>query len=1305
MASGLLAIVGSDLRLSGGPGPETRLRLAEALPNLEDWAQRYDRAATQDDSAALLAIGREIFAWLDQAGWASAWARAAGDRELEVRVEGIDDAAEVALLEAPWELLAEERDPLTLDPLQPFVVWRRVGAETAPPEAEAGNFKVMFMAAAPEGQALLDYEQEEARILEATRANKRVHLVVEETGALEPLRDRLSSEEGPFEVLHLTCHGTIDPTAGPVLIFETAEGGEHPVDPGDLIRAYGAKRPALVVVSACRTAEGEKTASFVRSLVRGTANVVGWDGSVYDRDATDFAGSLYEALGRGFGVPQAAAFARRDLLRASLDSQSGGRGNHWHLARVYLGAAGGGPLCATNRPPRPQPKPVRAFLDTARGRIQVAPREAFVGRRRTIQRVVRTFREEGTAVLIHGMGALGKSSLAARVETRMPHRTLVLFERYDTLTVFDTLVEALPPQERGEARKTWRARVEADESCLVDALEEWLTGPFSAAPILLIVDDLEQVLETPQPGEIKTRVGERHRQAIAAILRAFEKAASNSHLLITSRYDFQLADGMGDCAQSLTRVHLQPMAPQEQRKQLRAAARVAGQEKAESDRAAEALVQRALDAAGGNPGLQEVLSRPILAGELTAAEEALDQLDHFRANGAPPEAIQELLDEGTAKDSENALVAFFARVSLQTYRDSLTADEARQLSAATLFAEGVPIPCAALAATAQALGLEAPEPAIARLLGLGLFDDWGTIDGHSHAAANALAYPLAPPLDPADRPRLAARAFPELTAAWQAEEGNFPLDQRGVVAAEVALEGGVTGKLLNAAARAGASHLYNNRHDVKGALSLSSSAISSQNEAGDEPSAGLIFTAIDSAQRLGEMELLTEILEAGVRSLQKRDPDWGSLLLRMADLAQHAGRYDDALGHARESAAIFDAFEQPREAAIAASKIADILQKRGDTEEALRIRCEEELPVFERLGDVRERAITMGRIADILQKRGDTEEALRIRRKEELPVYERLGDVRSRAVTMGQIADILQKRGDTEEALRIRCEEELPVFERLGDVRERAITMGRIADILQKRGDTEEALRIRREEQLPVYERLGDVRERAVTMGKIADILQQRGDTEEALRIRREEELPVYERLGDVRERAITMGQIADILQKRGEIEEALRIRREEQLPVFERLGDVRERAVTMGKIADILQQRGDTEQALRIRREEELPVYERLGDVRERSVALQKLADTLVQLGALQDERAQEVFETLAESYAIARRLKLADGMAYVGWQLAQIMAGGGLRKEVLTLLDEVEEAFTVLKDAEGIAKVRDLRQEIEDQDAGDAS
>lgn len=87
-------------------------------------------------------------------------------------------------------------------------------------------------------------------------------------------------------------------------------------------------------------------------------------------------------------------------------------------------------------------------------------------------------------------------------------------------------------------------------------------------------------------------------------------------------------------------------------------------------------------------------------------------------------------------------------------------------------------------------------------------------------------------------------------------------------------------------------------------------------------------------------------------------------------------------------------------------------------------------------------AYSWGDLGDIWEARGDLDEALRIRREEEIPVYERLGDVRSRAVTMGKIADVLQARGELDEALRIRREEELTVYERLGNIRD--LLWGRI---------------------------------------------------------------------------------------------------------------------------------------------------------------------------------------------------------------------------------------------------------------------
>jgi tetratricopeptide (TPR) repeat protein len=199
----------------------------------------------------------------------------------------------------------------------------------------------------------------------------------------------------------------------------------------------------------------------------------------------------------------------------------------------------------------------------------------------------------------------------------------------------------------------------------------------------------------------------------------------------------------------------------------------------------------------------------------------------------------------------------------------------------------------------------------------------------------------------------------------------------------------------------------------------------------------------------------------------------------------------------------------------------------------------------------------MGQIADILQQRGETDEVLRIRREEELPVYERLGDVRSRAVTLGQIANILQQRGETGEALRILREEALPVFERLGDVRSRAVTLGQIADILQQRGETDEALRIQLEERLPVALKLHDLDLLAHIRFSCAMIRLARGGMEKGeeqlIFDEMAESFALINQLGRV-DGVTVVGRIyGPLLTKTGQIETALDVL-EKTAKAFERL-------------------------------------------------------------------------------------------------------------------------------------------------------
>ncbi|MEW6218891.1 MAG: CHAT domain-containing protein [Thermodesulfobacteriota bacterium] len=541
----------------------------------------------------------------------------------------MDDPAEPlahAMLDAPWELLANRDGFLADDAVQIFEVARRIDRPREAIAPRHRDLQLLFMAAAPRGASALDFEAEEAAILAATERLP-LHLAVEESGMARLLKERLA-QDGPFEALHLSCHGDVHPRLGHVLALEDEAGDLAPATAAEVVDLLGdLKRTPLVFLSACRTAEEAQAAGdgrrraepLVREMVRaGAANVLGWDGSVYGSDATAFAEHFYHELAAYAPVPRAAAQARLALRQAR--QQDPRQGQHWHLARLYLGPQGGGALAGQGLPGRTPPSAghEEQFLDSMRHEVPVAKRWEFVGRRRQAQDILRAFRDGAAGALIHGMGNLGKSSLAARIPSRLTsHAPVVVFRAYDGLTIFDRLLEAVPARERAGIRKTWRQALVDDAAVLADALEDLLTGPLQEHPVLLIIDDLEQILETPRQSDQPSLVRARFRPTLAAVLRAFAKtrSRSRSHLLVTSRYRFTLTDGRGnDLAAGLVPIPLQPMPEGEREKQLRAAVRAekkeAEKKKKEIVKPAEDLIRRALAAAEGNPGLQAVLVTP-----------------------------------------------------------------------------------------------------------------------------------------------------------------------------------------------------------------------------------------------------------------------------------------------------------------------------------------------------------------------------------------------------------------------------------------------------------------------------------------------------------------------------------------------------------------------------------------------------------------------------------------------------------------------------------------------------------------------
>ncbi|UWQ13087.1 tetratricopeptide repeat protein [Aliiroseovarius sp. M344] len=1240
-----------------------------------------------------------MFAWLDQGGVLADW-MLTDPRELVIQTSSQDSADLTdALLAAPWELLADQNGFLALD-MRLFSVVRQAHGAVEPQMPDHKDIALLFMAASPRGQNSLDHEGEEAMILQATRPKlgqaAPVHLQVEESGSLEFLAEA-ARLEGPFEALHLSCHGNIlsqeNASPQPVIFLETDEGEADPVTVDRLKTKLG-QMPPLLFLSACRTAErGEgrgrplpegfrrdvisdstvrrdtdspdSEASpdladpFARQISGFTANVLGWDGSVYDSEAALFAETFYQEVSKGDTAPIAAAKARRTLLRER-SPENAMIGAHWHLARVYLGPGGGGPICdpraAAARPARPDTE--QAFLGGDR-RVPVASRDRFVGRRREIQRIIAAFRSGTKGVVIHGMGNLGKSSLAARVASRTTgYRVAVVYGICTARTIFEALRKVLNEiaddlEDYSEARTIreelvlWEEEIAQNPTVISDIFRRLLRGHLNTHPVLLVLDDFEQSLLPPSTDTAEITPRPDCRDAVLSLLQAVSEAQSASRLLVTSRFDFVAKDA-GACRldEILLRVPLVPMEGRERAKQVRAKATAEDKVELLSHRAA--LINEALEVSAGSPGLQDVLTGTILNDEEAAAQRAIEQIRNFQQSGETPPPGTDLGD-------------FFARMTFEVYADALTGTQRRALGAAAIFSEDVPIPRPALLTAIGTSGIAEPEAALDRLLALGLVDDWGAISPWTdtldlpHHAVNPLARSLEETLTEGDVSQISTPVLADLSAAWRDDEGDFPLDPRGLEAARLGLEASDPDpEILEAAAAAAMAFLFNIREDAGAALKLGMAALERLEQMGHIPGPILPGKLVVAAHALGEVEIEERIIEATLRRDDLTPFDRGQFLaLRgnrqniQGNIGQAISSYEEAIGLLQES------------------------------------------------GDKRDVAIVRGDLAYILAMRGDSDEALRILEEEELPAFEALGDTRSIAITQGKIADILRTRGEFDEARRICEQETLPLYEALGDRYFVARTCGRIALILQGQGNFDEARRIREEEELPILEALGEKRQIAKTHGQIASILQDQGEFAEARRIHEQEELPIYEALGDRRAIAIARGRIADILWQQGDLAEARRIFEQEQLPILEALGDKREFVIAQGKIADILQEQGDLDGALDLHLSR-LPEAEHMQDSHMIAYIRYHCAKIRLLRDDLEPGDLQVIVDELTDSFIISHKLddQLFTGIS--GELLAQVLALGGQTVDALGVLDLAEQAYDEFGDQSDIYHCQALRAEI---------
>ena len=234
-----------------------------------------------------------------------------------------------------------------------------------------------------------------------------------------------------------------------------------------------------------------------------------------------------------------------------------------------------------------------------------------------------------------------------------------------------------------------------------------------------------------------------HARVLAAVLRAFDPAETDSRLLVTSRFTFTL-DGLQT---RLETVQLRPLSPVAQRKlQRRQQALTPAERLAERS----GLAGRALAVSRGNPGLQDLIGLRLVYGEqvgLERAEAAVAGMEAYLQQGDLP------------ADAE--VRAFLENLALDTLLQEAGPSNVALLRAATLFT--LPVPESVIEVLADQVGGSA-----ARLRGLGLLDPYPDLydPARPALAADPLATGRVEPLSTSEQAALAAASTGPLFAAW-----------------------------------------------------------------------------------------------------------------------------------------------------------------------------------------------------------------------------------------------------------------------------------------------------------------------------------------------------------------------------------------------------------------------------------------------------------------------------------------------------------------------------------------------------------
>jgi hypothetical protein len=297
------------------------------------------------------------------------------------------------------------------------------------------------------------------------------------------------------------------------------------------------------MLSSCHGGGGGDSGLAATLVLHGVDRVVAMQTAVGDQYATRLARTFYKHLAKQAGLPVAAALsqARRELEDTD---QAAARAGHLtrpeHSVPTMFGVAADRPLIDTGLTADPL---ARQTLLATGGGVRRLPIGYLIGRRQQLRSALSALRRTPAAVeahgalsgvLLSGVGGIGKTALAGRIETRLGEEgwiAAVHFGRWNPSELTRAVIDALDGQHCATDRSLAAAREQLTRPDVDDSTKlQLICVLLSHSRLLVLFDDFEQNLELAQTGARFSDPG------FAEIFDILCQSADVGKLLVTSRY-------------------------------------------------------------------------------------------------------------------------------------------------------------------------------------------------------------------------------------------------------------------------------------------------------------------------------------------------------------------------------------------------------------------------------------------------------------------------------------------------------------------------------------------------------------------------------------------------------------------------------------------------------------------------------------------------------------------------------------------------------------------------------------------------